>query len=72
MTAFKTIYRCGNMELYLGSLGVAKPPKKLATQCHPKKFIKNLINGVDYATDSVCPSFQEFNGLMLLCALFNR
>jgi hypothetical protein len=51
MTAFETTYCCGIWDLKLKSFGVAKPLKKLAIHCLPKKFIKNLINEVDYTTE---------------------
>jgi hypothetical protein len=59
MTAFETTCRCGIRELKLKNLGVAKPLKRLATQYLPKKFIKNLINEVDYTTDKAGQLFQN-------------
>jgi hypothetical protein len=56
MTAFGTTYRCGVSESKLRSLGVSKSLRRMVTQSLPKEFIKNLINEVDYATDSVGPS----------------
>jgi hypothetical protein len=60
MTAFETTCRCGIKELELKSLSVAKPLKRLVTQCLPKKIIKNLINTVDYTTDKAGPLFQNW------------
>jgi hypothetical protein len=59
MTAFETTCNCGIRELKLKSLGVAKPLKRLATQCLPEKFIKNLINEVDYIIDKAGPLFHN-------------
>jgi hypothetical protein len=59
MTAFETTYSCGNRELKLESRGVAKPLKRLATQCLPKEFIKNLINEVHHTTDKAGSLFQK-------------
>jgi hypothetical protein len=73
MTAFETTYRYRIRESNLISLGVAKPLKKLVTQCILKKFIKNLSNEIDHTTDKAGPLFQNMwiNSLTSLCVLFN-
>jgi hypothetical protein len=59
MTAFEITYRCGVMELNLKIPGVAKPLKRLETQCLPGKFIRKFIYAVDYSTDKAGPPFEN-------------